>query len=85
MPIFFKGESAVGRKESARECSTASKVSFVHPIPQSTSKFDGEKFFTIDNGAKRATPLLLCLLCIELSDFVFAADSIPAVLGVSNE
>lgn len=26
----------------------------------------------------------MCLLCIELSDFVFAVDSIPAVLGVSK-
>ncbi len=68
---------------SQHERSTASKVSFVPPIPQSTSEFDEDKFITVDNGVKKATPLLLCLVCIELSDFVFAADSIPAVLGVS--
>ena len=34
---------------------------------------------------KKATPLLLCLICIELSDFVFAVDSIPAVLGISHD
>ena len=37
------------------------------------------------DGAKKATPLLLCLICIELSDFVFAVDSIPAVLGISHD
>lgn len=36
------------------------------------------------NGVRRATPLLLVLVCIELSDVVFAADSIPAVFGVTK-
>lgn len=37
------------------------------------------------DGVRKATPLLLCLLCIEMSDFVFAVDSIPAVLGISHD
>lgn len=45
----------------------------------------GDKFFTRVNGVRRATPLLLCVVCIELSDFVFAVDSIPAVLSVSKD
>ncbi|CAM9157818.1 unnamed protein product [Chrysoparadoxa australica] len=49
-------------------------------------QYDGESFFTTTiTGKKVATPLLLCLVCIELSDFVFAVDSIPAVLGVSQD
>jgi tellurite resistance protein TerC len=48
-------------------------------------KFDGDQFFTLVGGKRVATPLLLCLVCIELSDFVFAVDSIPAVLGVSQD
>jgi Integral membrane protein TerC family len=36
-------------------------------------------------GVKRATPLLLVLLCVELSDLVFAVDSIPAVFGVTKD
>lgn len=50
--------------------------------------FDGQKFFTQPGGKGTktfATPLFLCLVCIELSDFVFAVDSIPAVLGVSKD
>ena len=35
-------------------------------------------------GLTLATPLFLCFVCIELSDFVFAVDSIPAILGVSK-
>jgi len=52
---------------------------------KSSDKYDNEKFFTQVDGKKVATPLLLCLVCIELSDFVFAVDSIPAVLGVSKD
>lgn len=49
-------------------------------------EYDGDRFFTTLGGKGKtvATPLLLCLVCIELSDFVFAVDSIPAVLGVSQ-
>ena len=44
-----------------------------------TEDYDEEKFFTKQNGARVATPLLLVLAVIELSDVVFAVDSIPAV------
>lgn len=49
--------------------------------------FDGDNFFTKPIGSKKlvATPLFLCVVCIELSDFVFAVDSIPAVLAVSKD
>jgi len=47
--------------------------------------FDGENFFTMVDGVKRATPLLLCLVCIEISDIVFAVDSIPAVFGITRD
>lgn len=51
-----------------------------------SADFDGEKFFvTSEMGQRMPTPLFLCLLCVELSDFVFALDSIPAVLGVSKD
>lgn len=43
------------------------------------------RFFTMENGKKLATPLLLCLICIELSDIVFAVDSVPAVFGVTSD
>jgi tellurite resistance protein TerC len=45
--------------------------------------YDGHKFFTLVNGVRLATPLFLVLVCVELSDVVFALDSIPAVFGVS--
>lgn len=45
---------------------------------------DGGKFFTRKNGVLMATPLFIVLLVIETTDLVFALDSIPAVLAITN-
>jgi tellurite resistance protein TerC len=47
--------------------------------------YDGQKFFTIRNGVRFASPLLAALVVIELSDVIFAVDSVPAILAVSHE
>ncbi|GAQ87538.1 integral membrane protein [Klebsormidium nitens] len=51
----------------------------------STDYYDGNNFFTVVDGVKRATPLLLTLAVVELSDIAFAVDSIPAVFGVTHD
>lgn len=48
-------------------------------------KLNGEKFFTIENGKRVATPLLLVLIMVELSDIVFAVDSIPAIFAITTD
>jgi tellurite resistance protein TerC len=50
-----------------------------------TTKFDGQKLFTIENGKRVATPLLIVLLFIEMTDIVFAVDSIPAIFGITDD
>ncbi|KAI4349227.1 hypothetical protein L6164_009844 [Bauhinia variegata] len=50
-----------------------------------TTYYDGNRFFTKQNGLWKATPLLLTVAVIELSDIAFAVDSIPAVLGVTRD
>jgi tellurite resistance protein TerC len=45
--------------------------------------FDGEKFFTVVNGAKLATPLFVVILLIGIVDVVFAVDSIPAIFAIT--
>jgi tellurite resistance protein TerC len=49
-----------------------------------TAKIDGPGFFTMVNGRRLATPLLVVLLLIETADFLFALDSLPAVLAVTR-
>jgi tellurite resistance protein TerC len=50
-----------------------------------TDRLDGERFFTRVGGKRVATPLLLALVVVEISDLVFAVDSIPAVFAVTRD
>jgi tellurite resistance protein TerC len=50
-----------------------------------SDKYDGDKFFTIENGKKLATPLLVVVAVIEFTDLLFAVDSIPAIFAISND
>lgn len=50
-----------------------------------TAYYDGDRFLTIQDGVQKATPLLLTVAVIELSDIAFAVDSIPAVFGVTRD
>jgi len=47
--------------------------------------YDGERFLTDVKGVRKATPLLVVLIMIELSDVIFAVDSIPAVVGITHD
>src|SRR4029079_5574300 len=47
--------------------------------------FHGKHFFTIENGKRLATPLLLVLVLVEVTDLIFAVDSIPAIFGVTQD
>jgi tellurite resistance protein TerC len=49
-----------------------------------TRHYEGEKFFTVKNGRKMGTLLLLVLVIVEVSDLVFAVDSIPAIFGITT-
>jgi tellurite resistance protein TerC len=57
---------------------------FRRVIPVS-AQYEGDKFFTRKNGALLATPLLLVLVMIEVSDLIFAVDSIPAIFAVTQD
>ena len=47
--------------------------------------FDGEKFFTVENGKRIATPLLLVIALVGLTDVIFAVDSIPAIFAITTD
>lgn len=53
-------------------------------IPVSKS-FDGEKFFTVENGKRIATPLLLVVALVGVIDVIFAVDSIPAIFAITSD
>ena len=59
-------------------------VKFSRKLIDSTDEYDGSNFFTMVDGVKLATPLFICMITLEISDVVFAVDSIPAVFGVTS-
>ncbi len=50
-----------------------------------TSDYRGDKFFVRENGVRMATPLFVVLLLVEITDLIFAVDSIPAIFAVSTD
>jgi len=49
-----------------------------------SKEYDGNRFFTRINGRKAATPLFIVVLIIEVTDLVFAVDSIPAIFAITT-
>jgi tellurite resistance protein TerC len=59
-------------------------VKFVKRFIPITSGYREERFFVREDGRLLATPLFLVLCVVELSDVVFAVDSIPAIFAVTT-
>lgn len=57
-------------------------VSKIYPV---YPKVENHNFFTVQNGVKMVTPLLLCLVVIEISDVMFAFDSVPAIIAITGD
>ena len=63
-----------------------------HPVVKFAQKhfkvhnqFVGNHFFTVVNGIKKMTPLFLVLIIIEITDLIFAVDSIPAIFSITKD
>lgn len=50
-----------------------------------SDNFDGDKFFTVQNGVKMATPMLVVIAVIEFTDLIFAVDSVPAIFAIAPD
>ncbi len=57
----------------------AKRMLRVHP------KIEGQRLFVFKDGLRYATPLFVALVFIELSDIIFAVDSVPAIFGLTKE
>lgn len=58
---------------------------FIRRLIPTTTSFNGNHFFLLENGVRKATPLFLALIVIEVTDLIFAVDSIPAVFAVTQD
>ncbi len=81
--LLFTGVKLFFHREEEHEPQHSLAFRVLRRVIPATPVLDGNRFFTRQGGRWVATPLLLCLLVIEISDVVFALDSVPAIFGVT--
>ena len=74
-----------GEDDGDKDFSKSPGSKLVHRFFKVSDNFDGDKFFTIENGIKMATPLFVVVVIIELTDLLFAVDSIPAIFAIAPD
>jgi tellurite resistance protein TerC len=73
---------AAGKEQSLDDNPALKLLRRVLPISRG---FDDEKFFTRENGARIATPLLMVITLVAITDVIFAVDSIPAIFAITDD
>ncbi len=69
--------------DDEKDFSKSPRAKFIYKFFKVSKEFDKDKFFTIENGIKVATPLLVVVGVIEFTDLLFAVDSIPAIFAIA--
>ncbi|QGY30642.1 TerC family protein [Pantoea cypripedii] len=84
--LLFTGlKMALAKEDDDNAVGDKPLVRWLRKHLRMTESLEGEKFFTRKNGVLFATPLLLVLIMVELSDVIFAVDSIPAIFAVTTD
>jgi len=83
--LLFTAAKLVFSDDDHVDPANSAFLKLVHKVVPLTDELDGQKLFTRANGKRLATPLFAVLLLIEVTDVLFAVDSVPAVLAVSHE
>ena len=71
--------------ETEKDLSQNIAVRIVHKFYKVSNSFAQGQFFTIENGIKMVTPLFVALAVIEITDLMFAVDSIPAIFAIAPD
>ncbi|PLN45072.1 hypothetical protein CWN71_08375 [Klebsiella pneumoniae] len=83
--LLFTGVKMALAKEDDSGIGDKPLVRWIRSHLRMTDKIESERFFTRKNGVLFATPLLLVLILVELSDVIFAVDSNPAIFAVTTD
>ncbi|NJN18667.1 MAG: TerC family protein [Oscillochloris sp.] len=83
--LIFTGIRMATSKEEQLEPDANPVVRLFKRFLPVSDSYDGQKFITVKNGVRMATPLLLVLVMVETTDLIFAVDSIPAIFAVTQE
>jgi tellurite resistance protein TerC len=81
--LVVTGIRLFGHRDEERRLEGSWSFRVMRRVVPSTHRIEGHAFFTREGGRLLATPLFLALVLIEISDVVFALDSIPAIFGIT--
>lgn len=83
--LIFTGYKMFKQNHSKIDPEKNPVIRFVKKFIPVTTTLDGDKFFTTLDGRRYATPMFLVLMLIETTDLIFAVDSIPAILAITQD
>ncbi len=83
--LVFTGIKIVSQGEMKLDPQQNPVVKFTRKLFRVTPDFEKDKFFVRKNGLLWATPLFVVVVLIETTDLIFAVDSIPAILAISDD
>jgi len=83
--LAWSGYRLLTAPASPSEPSETAVVRWTRRIFPVTEDYRGERFWVREQGVLKLTPLLLVLLCVEATDLMFAFDSIPAILAITQD
>ena len=83
--LVFTGLHMLWKRDKAVHYEKNPVFRFANSHLRVTTEYQGDKFFVRQGGRLFATPLLLVLLVVEITDVTFAIDSIPAIFGITRD
>lgn len=83
--LLLTGVKLAVRKDEGFDPAHNPVLRLVRRLVPVSAAYDGQRFFTRENGRRMATPLLMALVMVEVTDLVFAVDSIPAIFAVTKD
>lgn len=83
--LIWTGARIIRHKEDEGDDTSTAGLKWLRKVMPVSDELDGQKFFTMKNGVRTATPLFAALVVVETTDVVFAVDSVPASFGVAND
>jgi tellurite resistance protein TerC len=83
--LVYTGLKIIRHRDDEDQEASTRGLGLLRKVMPVSDDLDGQRFFTRINGRRAATPLLAALFVVEMTDIIFAVDSVPAILAVSNE
>jgi len=83
--LVFGGLKLLKKEKDYSDPEKTAVYRFARKFLRTTPEYAGDRFLVRQEGHLLATPLLLVLIAIEFTDILFAVDSVPAVLAISED